>query len=152
MKPIPPAPIGWNKTLDDLNDEMRRGERLSVGSPELDWAREYVRSQIPADMRFPRKGDIYEVLNDMTVHYLTAWTAPVTGGGEGLLKKGDQITVDFDPTHPKPIGVSAKAVDYAGLEERMVPVAERKAPKYGGFYFFFSTIELNQKFKLVREE
>src|SRR5580765_2993799 len=102
-KSIPPAPLGWNKTCADLFDEMKRGERTSVGSPEVDWARDYERSQIPAGMRFPRKGDIYEALEDMTVHYMTSWAAPVTGGGDGVLKKGDRVIVDNDPTDPRPI-------------------------------------------------
>ncbi len=132
--------------------EVKRGERLWVGSPELDWAREYEREQIPAGTRFPRKGDMYEALEDMTVHYMTAWAAPVTGGGDGLLKKGERVVVDQAPSDPKPIGVYAKAVDYAVLEQRMVPASDRKSPRYGGFYFSFKTVELNRKFRLVHED
>src|SRR6185369_9789133 len=138
-KSVPPAPPGWNKTIAALCAETNRGERSSVGSPELDWARDYERSQIPAGMRFPRKGDIYEVLEDMTVHYMTSWAAPVTGGGEGLLKKGDRVAVDHDPINPRPISTYVSAVDYETLEKRIVPASERSAPKYGGFYFSFKT-------------
>ena len=134
-KPVPPAPPGWNKTIADLCAEMQRGERTTVGHPEVDWARDCERSQIPSDMRFPRKGDIYEALEDMPVCYMTAWTAPFTGGGEGVLKKGDRVVVDYDPIDPKPIGVYAKAVDYDSLEERIVPASDRTAPKYGFFTF-----------------
>jgi hypothetical protein len=151
-KSIPPAPPGWNKTIADLFDEMNSGKRATVGSPETDWARDYERSQIPAGMRFPRKGDIYEALEDMTVRYLTAWKAPRTGGGEGVLRNGDRVVVDSEPIDSKPIGVYGLEVDYDSLEERIVPASVRGAPKYSGFYFSFKTVELNRKFKLVHED
>lgn len=152
MEPIPPAPVGWNKTTDDLLREAERGERLGVGRPEMDWAIEYERSLIPSTMRFPRKGDVYEASADMTVDYMTAWTGPYTGGGTGILKQGDRVVVAQKVSDPKPIGVYVKAVDYAELEARMVPLEERKAPPYGGFYFSFDTVDLNTKFRLVHEE
>jgi hypothetical protein len=151
-KSVPPAPPGWNKTIAALCAETNRGERSSVGSPELDWARDYERSQIPAGMRFPRKGDIYEALEDMDVHYMTSWAAPVTGGGEGKLKKGDRVRVDHEPVDDRAISIYATGVDYAALEERIVPSSDRSAPKYSGFYFSFKTVDLNRKFRLVHEE
>ncbi len=40
-----PAPRGWNKTIDDLFEEMKQGKRLMmVGGDECDWARDYERS------------------------------------------------------------------------------------------------------------
>ncbi|MEB3249779.1 MAG: hypothetical protein VKK07_10585 [Merismopediaceae bacterium] len=151
-KSIPPVPAGWNKTIADLCAEAERGERLFVGSPEIDWARDYEMSLIPAEMRFPQQGDVYEALDDMTVHYMTAWAAPFTGGGEGLLKKGDRIVVDYEPHDSRPISTYASAVDYKTVEERMVPASERNASRYGGFYFSFSTVDLNQKFRLVYQD
>ncbi|MBL9198923.1 MAG: hypothetical protein JNL39_00395 [Opitutaceae bacterium] len=149
--PPPPAPPSWNKTIADLFAEMKRGERTSVGSPEVDWARDYERSQLPAGLRFPRKGDVYEALEDVVVSYLTSWSAPYTGGGEGTLIKGDQVTVDTDPASDRAISTYAVAVDYAALEKRLVPATDRSEPKYSGFYFSLRTVDLNQKFKLVRE-
>ncbi|MDG2991529.1 hypothetical protein L3556_11395 [Candidatus Synechococcus calcipolaris G9] len=151
-KPIPPSPPGWNKTISDLYAEMVRGERASVGSPEVDWARDYERRLIPPDMRFPRKGDVYEALEDMTVHYMTSWAVPFTGGGEGLLKEGDRVIVDSEPHDSRAISTYASAVDYEALEARIVPASDRKAPQYGGFYFSFKTVDLNRKFKLVNQE
>ncbi len=145
-------PPGWNKTIRDLTEEMRRGERSSVGQPESQWAWEYTRSLIPADMRFPRKGDVYEALADMHVRHMTAWKAPFTGGGEGDVLKGDRFLVDHAPSEPDPIGVYVVAVEYDGLERRMVPKSDREHPKYNGFYFSFTTVELNQEFRLVHEE
>ena len=150
-KPVPPAPPEWNKTIADLCAEMDRGERTSIGSPEVDWARDYERNQIPAGIRFPRKGDVYEALEDLSVHYMTSWAAPFTGGGEGILKKGDRVEIDTEPVDDRAISTYASARDYAAIEERIVPASERNAPKYSGFYFSFKAVDLNRKFKLVHE-
>ena len=151
-KLLPPAPPGWNKTIADLLSEAQRGERSSVGSPEVDWARDYERSRIPFGMRFPRKGDVYEATKEINVQYLTAWATPYTGGGQGILKTGDRVLVDQDPVYPEPITVYAKALDYALVEERMVPVNIRADAKYSGFYLSLKTVDLNNLFKLVHGE
>lgn len=52
-----PAPPGWNKTIQDLFDEAKT-TRSTVGPPEVEWARDYERSLIPAGTRFPKKGDV----------------------------------------------------------------------------------------------
>ncbi len=145
-----PRPADWHFTFADLMAEMKAGKRNSVGQPELDWARDYERSLIPAAMRFPQKGDVYEVLQDMEVEFMTAWAAPFTGGGKGMLMQGERVIVHIEPAEAKPIGAYAKAVKYKAVEERMVPASERTSRKYGGFYFYFSTVELNTKFALVR--
>jgi hypothetical protein len=149
---MPPAPTGWNKTVADLLEEARRGERGSLGSPEVDWARDYERSRIPFGMRFPRKGDIYEAIKDMDVHYMTAWAAPYTGEGEGILQAGDRILVYQDPIYREPVVVYAKAIDCGRMEERMVPEAVRADPSYSEFYFCLKTVDLNNLFKLIHEE
>ena len=146
----PPRPADWNFTFADLMAEMKAGKRDSVGQPELDWARDYERSLIPAEMQFPQKGDLYEVLQDMEVEFMTAWAAPFTGSGKGMLMQGERVIVHIEPAAAKPIGAYAKAVEYKAVEERMVPASERTSRKYGGFYFYFSTVELNTKFALVR--
>jgi hypothetical protein len=151
-KLTPPAPAGWNKTVADLLEEARRGERGSVGSPEVDWARDYERSRIPLGTRFPRKGDIYEAIKDIDVHYMSAWAAPYTGDGQGILRAGDRVLVYQDPLYREPVVVYAKAIDYARIEERMVPAAVRVDSNYSGFYFCFKTVDLNSLFKLIHEE
>jgi hypothetical protein len=149
MKPIPPRPPGWNKTLSALDDELKRGERKLVGQPEITWAVDYEREQLPAGIRFPRKGDVYEVVVEMPVHFLTMWKAPFTGSGQGLLRRGDRLLVDHDPGEPNPIGVNLIAVDYAAIEQRLVSASDRAKPNYNGFYFHFKTVVLNQQFRLV---
>lgn len=145
-------PPGWNKTFGDLNAEMKLGERESVGPPEIRWAWEYERSLIPAHMRFPRKGDVYEALADMTARYMTAWKAPYTGGGEGLVEEGDRFLVHAEPSEPDPISVYVVPCEYEDVESRIVPASDRDHPKYGGFYLSFTTVELNERFRLVHEE
>jgi hypothetical protein len=151
-KAVPPAPPGWNKTIADLLAEAKRGERGSVGSPEVDWARDFERNRIPFGFRFPRKGDVYEAMKDIDVQYLTAWAAPYTGGGQGILNAGDRVLVDEDPVYPEPISIYAKAVDYAVVENRMVPASVRADTKYSGFYLSLKTVDLNNSFRLIHED
>lgn len=148
--PVPPMPADWKLTYADLVAEAKDGKRKSIGRAEMEWAKEYERSLIPADMRFPQKGDLYESLADQTVEYITAWAAPYSGGGTGTLFKGEQVWIHSAPRDEKPIGEYALPVEYRKIEERMVPESERTAAKYGGFSFYFTTIELNTNFKLVR--
>jgi hypothetical protein len=147
----PPAPPGWNKTISDLVDEVRAGNRGSVGSPEVDWARDYERSLIPAGTRFPKKGDVYEATIDLQVSYLTSWSAPFTGGGTGLLKRGEQVIVENDLL-TRPISAYAKPINYARVEADMIPESDRANNKYAGFYLSLRTIDLGRNFKLVHEE
>lgn len=146
----PERPVDWHLTLDDLFAEMKAGKRKSVGNPELEWAREYERSLIPAGTRFPKKGDVYESKIDQAVDYMTAWSAPFTGGGEATLFKGERIWIDNDPNGERPLGTYALPIEYGKLEKRMVPPEDREQPKYGGFYFYFKTVDLNGNFTLVQ--
>jgi len=148
--PPPPMPQGWNLTLDDLFTEMKAGKRKSVGNPEAAWAKEYETGLLPANSRFPQKGDLYESLEDQEIEYMTAWAAPYTGGGKGLLLKGGQIWIHSDPAGKKPLGAYALPVEYEKIEARMVPESERSSEKYGGFYFYFKTVELENHFRLLQ--
>ena len=147
----PPAPPGWTKTLEDLFAECHRGERPAVGSPEVDWARDYESSLIPADVRFPRKGDIYQALADVPVRYLTAWAAPHTGGGQGTLKAGERILVDQELVEPRPITVYARPLNYAVVEARLISEVQRKDAEYDGYYLSLKTMDLCRLFRLVAD-
>jgi hypothetical protein len=142
-------PPGWNKTLDDLFAELAAGDRDSIGSPEGDWARAYQLSLLPTDTRYPCEGDVYEATEDRPIDYMTSWAAPFTGGGEGRLRRGDRLQVTSIAVGERPISAYLQAVDYRGLEQRMVPQAEREARNYTGFYFSVQTRDLNEKFRLV---
>lgn len=95
---------------------------------------------------------MYEAIQDINVHYMTAWAAPYTGGGEGILHAGDRVLVSHDALYPQPVAVYAKAVDYARVEERMVPESDRSNKQYDGFYFCLRTADLSRIFRLVHEE
>jgi hypothetical protein len=147
---IPPAPPGWNKTIQDLSNEAKK-IGSPVGSPEVDWARDYERSLIPVGTRFPKKGDVYEAAEDQQVSYLTGWSAPFTGGGMGTLMKGERVIVEHDLL-PRPIAAYARPIDYAAMEERMVPESDRENKKYAGFYLSLKTVDLSRHFRLIHEE
>ncbi len=148
--PPPLMPQGWNLTLDDLFTEMKAGKRKSIGKPESEWAKEYEASLLPENTRFPKKGDLYESTSDQMVHYITHWAAPYSGSGEALLFKGERIWIHSEPTGEKPLGSYALPADYKTLEERMVPVADRSSSKYGGFTFYFKTLDLEKNFNLLQ--
>jgi hypothetical protein len=127
----PPAPPGWNKTIQNLFDESKK-TGSAVGPPEVEWARDYERSLIPVGTKYPKKGDVYEARTDVEVSYLTSWSAPFTGGGSGTLKKGERVIIDYDPL-PRPIAANAKAINYTHVEEDMVPESDRSSTKYRVF-------------------
>lgn len=147
---ISPAPKNWNKTISDLMQEMKEGKRFEVGEPETIWARDYERSLIPENYRFPKKGDLYESKIDQNIDFMTHWSAPFTGGGNGTLHKGEQIWVNGEPNGDKPIGTYVLPVKYIELEKRMVPEKDRNASDYGNFYFYFNTVSLNENFNLIQ--
>lgn len=151
MKSIPPAPPGWNKTIADLFSESAAGTRRSIGSPEVDWARAYERTLLPEGVRFPRKGEIFEVLEPCEATYLTAWEAPYTGGGKVALARGWRLRVSELPRDETPISVYAEAVDYAAVEALVVPAADRTASRYRGYYFSVPTKVLCTKCRLVEQ-
>ena len=144
-----PAPIGWNKTITDLMAEIKAGVRAGMSGEEADWARDYERSLLPEGTRFPKEGDIYEVLEDMDATFLTSWSAPFTGSGTGHIRKGERFIAKDSPSQEKPIAVYLEAVDYSALEQRLVKEEDRTHEHYSGFYFCFKTADLNQKFRLI---
>lgn len=148
MKTNPPRPSTWNLTIEDLIAEISAGKRASIKQPELDWARDYEASLIPANVRFPRKGDLYEALEDTMVTYMTVWAAPCSGSGKAVLKKGEEVLIDYEPNQDNPIGVYAVAVNYLEIETRMVPEQDRLMWNYGGFHLSLKTVDLNTKFRL----
>lgn len=144
-------PLDWKLTIDDLMSEMKEGKRKGIGQDELDWAREYQISIIPESYRFPRQGDLYESILDQEIDFMTSWSAPFTGSGQGTLLKGERIWIP-EEVEEKSTGAYAVPVDYSILEQRMIPEMDRKADKYGGFYFIVRTVDLYEKYKLVETD
>lgn len=48
-KPILPMPSGWNGTIAGLFAELKESQQESIGSPDIDGARDYERSLIHED-------------------------------------------------------------------------------------------------------
>lgn len=143
LAPRPPMPPGWKKTIDDLMAEKR-----TVSGDELEWAREYERSQLRPWARFPRDRELFEAQRDLHIDYLTHWAAPFTGGGKCMIRKGTRIRVSVPAFDQEPIGVHAAPLDTA-LEKEIVPEADRSGPKYGGFSLFVKTAQLNKDFRRI---
>lgn len=143
------CPAGWNLTIEALYDEFFAGKRGQPSERELDQAREYERSLLPADCRFPRRGDVYEATRDQTVRYMTFWALPFTGGGDAVLPKGVRVCITSDPPEQDPLGVYAEPLDYGKIEEKMIPAKDRKDPRYKGFALALDTGDLNRNFKRV---
>jgi len=151
MKKLPPPPPGWNKSVADLMAEVDSGAKQAVGSPELDWARDYERSLLPPGTRYPCEGEIYEALEDFPVSYVTSWAVAFTGGGTVLLHRGERILIRYAPKDSLPIMVYADAMDYGSVEKRAVPPIQRRAASYEGIQLAIGTLDLNRKFRLVSD-
>lgn len=137
-------PQGWSKTINDLVAEKR-----NLSGEEIEWARNFEREQLRPWARFPRPGEIYELIDDSELSYVTHWSAAFTGGGKGMLRHGTLVRIGEGTGDPEPIGVYAVPLDKARVEAELIPEAERNADKYGGFSLSISTGELNKLFRLV---
>jgi hypothetical protein len=144
-------PPGWKKTLADVFSELKESPR-PIGPPETEWARAYERSLLRPWVRFPLDGDVYEALEDAPIKFLTHWSAPFTGGGEGTLPKGTRVRVKVYDWIREPISVSADPVDAPQIERLLVSEDDRKNAKYGGFNLSIPTSDLNRLFRLVQSE
>ncbi len=148
--PIPPMPAGWNLTLLDLMNEVETGKRRTLQEPETSWALEYERSQLPAGIRFPHKGDVYEARADTALDFHVAWgRGPSTCEGRGVLLRGERVRVAMEPRDARPLLVHADVVDSGEAERRIVPAEDRDDPQYSGFFFSIRTVELHRNFVLV---
>jgi hypothetical protein len=138
------TPPGWSKTLADLLAENR-----NLSGEEIEWARTFEREQLRSWARFPRPGEVYELIGDSEISYVTHWRAPFTGGGKGMLQKGTRIRVSGGTGDLEPIGVYADPIDKPRVEAELIPEADRLGETYAGFSLFIRTTELNRLFHLV---
>jgi hypothetical protein len=145
-----PAPPGWNKTIDDLFEEMKRGERLFASGDECDWARDYERSLLPASTIFLRAGQIWEALHDCEVTVSTIFAAPGSGSEQGSLSQGERVRIS-NGTGPQPISVSFLPVRYDALHESLVSRATCRTPHYTGYSLFTKTVYFNEHFRLIED-
>jgi hypothetical protein len=137
--------------MEDLMADMQAGRIKSFGFPEADWARDYERSLLPPDTRFPREGDVYEPLAPVLMSIMTQWSAPYTGNGEVTLSPGQRIRINSKPAFDEPVLVYAEAVDYKAIERLALPWWTRWRPDYQGFCFPVKTAVLVGRFRLVAQ-
>jgi hypothetical protein len=142
MRSTPPS--GWSKTIDDLLAEKR-----NISGEEIEWARTFEREKLRSWARFPCPGEVYELTSDAEISYVTHWSAPFTGGGKGLLRRGTRVRIADSIGDSEPIGVYADALEKSRIEAELVPEADRKADSYGGYSLSIKTAELNRLFRLV---
>lgn len=143
-----PAPPGWNKTIDDLFEEMKQGRRLFMSADEGEWALEYERSLLPPSIVFPRGGQIWEAMDDCDVTVMTIFAAPGSGSEHSTLPRGERVRV-ANGTEPKPVSVSFLPIRYDALHESLVSRATRRTPRYGGYSLSVKTLYFNEHFRLV---
>lgn len=143
-------PPGWNKTHEDLMAEMKSGKRPSIGRAESDWATQYEQSLLPANIRFPKVGEIYEAVQDTDVQIEIYFSAPLTNSGNGRLFKGERVKINLISPQDKPIWAFADPIRYRTVEERFVPRAQREPP-YSHFTVVLKTVELHAYFRQVKK-
>src|SRR5262245_35518140 len=87
------------------------------------------RRSTETDMRRrPRKGERYRALSDVAVTVLILLKAPATGGHRAVLPTGSEVIVEENPP-PFASAVSCRPVEYALLEDKLVPESDRADAK-----------------------
>lgn len=141
-------PPGWDKTHEDLMNEMMSGTRPSIGRAERDWATQYEQSLLPPDLRFPKVGEIYEAVRDIDVQLEIYFSAPFTNSGNVKLLNGERVRITFISPEDKPIVALAHPIQYSTIEERFMPRAQREPP-YSHFSVVLKTAGLHAGFRPV---
>jgi hypothetical protein len=96
------------------------------------------------EIRRPKKGEKFEVIEPFLAYVLTLWKAPFTGGYERELPRGLRFIVSRDPP-PSANSVAAEAKATAQWESVLVEERDRNAQKYDGYYLVikFENLEAN---------
>ena len=140
--------IGWNKTIQDLNDELQSGKRRFITGVEAELAREYEVNLLPTDTCFPKSGETYEATEDYTVSFMANYAAPASGGGVATFPKGERVQVG-EVFESKPLAVVCLPLRYEELHSAIVPAAEREFPMYSNYHLTIRTADLNRFFILI---
>ena len=144
-----PAPAGWNKTIDDLIEEMRQGKRLIISGDEGDWARDYERSLLPRATVFPRGGQTWEAIDNCEVSVEYIFAAPAGFGGSATFPSGERVTIMSGGIVPEPIAVNFLPLRYEELHEHFVPLDVRSIPRYTNYALNTKTSYFNEHFRLI---
>lgn len=134
-------PLKWNPATDDMDS----GE---VARFFVSWSEEQERALVPRDIIFPRERQVWEAVHDCQVNF-NAWFkgplepiwlpgkvppdfCPPFPFGAAELPAGERVRIE--PTNgPKPVLIWFRPLRYAELEERIVPQAVLKLPRYSQY-------------------
>ena|ERR1700722_5163099 len=100
---------------------------------------------------FPRKGQIWEVIDGCDAHIQYLFTAPITFSGTGRLAAGEQVCVTTATADPPPEVVSFLPVRYAELHDSLVPQDIRETPRYKEYLLSVKTGCFYEHFRLVKD-
>jgi len=100
---------------------------------------------------FPRKGQIWEVIDgcDAQIQYL--FTAPITFIGSGTLTAGERVSVMSETTDPPPAVVSFLPVRYDELHDSLVPLEIRGTPRYKKYMLSVKIEYFHEHFRLIED-
>lgn len=85
-----------------------------------------------AKVNRPEFGEIYFTLQDIEVLGVSLFKAAGSGGFKCVLPKGTRVVIMHKPMRGAS-AVNVRPLNYAQLEQRLVPEAERTAPLYNGY-------------------
>jgi hypothetical protein len=100
---------------------------------------------------FPRKGQIWEAIDDCDAQIQYLFSAPITFSGSGRLTAGERVCILTETADPQAAMVSFLPIRYDELHDRLVPSDIRDTPRYkkymlsvkaGYFYEHFRPIEI----------
>ena len=139
---LPPLPK-WNNGTDDIDshDFLRR-------------CQDYERSQLPADILFPRPGQIWEAVRDCEVQVLKCIDSKRMCGVPTRLQQGERVCI-VGVDAPKALQVTFQPVRHQELHESIAPKSfrshfsmrmARTGPAFGEVTGYF-----NEMFKMVQD-
>ncbi|HTX21498.1 MAG TPA: hypothetical protein VMD27_06555 [Candidatus Aquilonibacter sp.] len=100
---------------------------------------------------FPRKGQIWEVIDgcDAQIQYL--FTAPIFFSGSGRLAGGERVCVTTETADPQAADVSFVPVRYDELHDSLVPPDIRDTPRYKKYTLSVETGYFYEHFRLIAD-
>jgi hypothetical protein len=100
---------------------------------------------------FPRKGQIWEVIDGCEAQIQYLFTAPITFSGSGRLAAGERVCVMTETTNPQPVVVSFLPVRYDELHDSLVPPDIRDTPRYKKYMLSVKAEYFYQHFRLFED-
>jgi hypothetical protein len=100
---------------------------------------------------FPRKGQIWEVIDGCEVQIQYLFTAPITFSGSGRLAAGELVFVLTETTDPQAVVLSFLPVRYDELHDSLVPPDIRDTPRYKKYMLSVKTEYFHEHFRLIED-